>query len=233
MCGRFALGFPKKRLRDIFAATDATGETLDAPRYNVAPGQEALVVAVAASGQRRLGAAFFGQPAPWDKTRLLINARLESASDKPLFRKGLAKRRCLVPASGFYEWLATPRGKLPYSFFQPDDSPVALAPTPNPPRQPEGDERPKRLGFVILTRPASPVVAAVHPREPVMLNPKDWSAWLDPHQGEAAPAAELAWSSRLPHLRSRPVSTRVNSPAGDGPELLRPVKHPDSPTETA
>lgn len=218
MCGRFALDIPRQKLEEHFGA-----ELPDLPsRYNIAPGQD--ILAVVGEAGRRVGRMFrWGLVPFWAKDAKigykLINARVESAADKPAFRAAFAHRRCIIPAGGFYEWRRVGREARPYFYSLAGGEPMGLAGLWESWRPDEGD--PLRT-CTILTCPANALVAEVHERMPVVLRPDDYGAWLEP----GPPGPELAASVALPHrpedFTVQRVSPRVNAPGPDDPDLLKP-----------
>lgn len=197
MCGRFTLRTPHTKLLEQFDAKPA-------PRYNVAPTQRVLIVREP-DGDRELVPMQFGLPSPQGQ---LINARSETVATKPTFRDSFRKRRCLVPADGFYEWQRAGKRKQPYFVHMKDGSGFAFAGVWN------GE------AFAILTTQANELVAPLHDRMPVILDPADYDRWLNP----ATPIDQLP--ALVPYSADRmeayPVSTRVNSVANDDPSCVEP-----------
>jgi putative SOS response-associated peptidase YedK len=149
----------------------------------------------------------------------LINARSETLRDKPAFRDAFKKRRCIVPADGFYEWKREGAGKKqPHLVRSASKAPFALAGLWE--RWRRGDEELRTC--VIITRPSDDVVGAIHDRMPVTLDPRDWDAWLDPELEEPSILEAILGSGFTPDWRSHTVSTLVNSVANDSAELLIP-----------
>ena len=204
-----------------------------APRWNVAPSQEvAAVRAGADSGRQRVGLRW-GLLPPWaDDPSLasrLINARSETAAEKPAFRDALRRRRCLVPADGFYEWSGPPRDRRPWLLRRRDQAPFALAglwvrwaPPGQPPRE----------TFTLLTTTPNDVVARLHDRMPVVLPREAFDAWLDPALRD--PDALARWWSPAPAVdwEAVPVGTRVNRTDVEGPECIAPRRAEDDPGAT-
>jgi putative SOS response-associated peptidase YedK len=225
MCGRYTLTDPGDVVADLFGL-DSLPEL--APRYNIAPTQDAPVVRAreeAADG-RRLDLLRWGLVPFWAKDpsigNRLINARSETAADKPSFRDGFKKRRCLVVTDGFYEWKKEGGAKQPYWIHFPDRRPFAFAGLWS--RWDGSKERavdqPLET-FTILTRDAHPDIADVHPRMPVILAPDDYAPWLDPGLTDKADVRSIVERSTGDGLALRRVSRRVNNPANDVPEVLQ------------
>ncbi|WP_027366760.1 SOS response-associated peptidase [Desulfocurvibacter africanus] len=221
MCGRFALAIPRTRLEEHFRV-----ELPELPgRYNIAPGQDVLAVIVEPDDSgRRQGRLFrWGLVPFWAKDakigNKLVNARIESAADKPAFRSAFARRRCIIPAQGFYEWRKAGRESVPYFYELTTGEPMGLAGLWESWHPQQGDTL---FTCVILTCPANELVAQVHERMPVVLRREDYEVWL----AQAAPGPELAASLALPRrpeeFSARRVSPKVNTPRSDGPELLSP-----------
>lgn len=212
MCGRYTLRDPSGH-----RWLDATIVTGLPPRYNVAPSQTVPVIGRDRDGAWVTRLARWGFRPRWlpvDR-KAPINARIESAPDKPLFRAACARGRCLVPADGWFEWQAVERGpKQPYFFHRDDDGVFFFAGL----GARDADDRPT---LAILTTDADAEAARVHPRMPAVLGGDDRArAWL-----EAAEAGEALAAARAgpPALRIDPVSRHVNRPEHDDPGCVRPV----------
>lgn len=223
MCGRYSLDLDAELARRAF---NAPGAWPDHKRYNIAPSQHAPVIIQDRSG-RVCHAMRWGLVPHWAKDPAiganLINARSETAASKPAFRDAWRHRRCLVPATGFYEWAKQGRSKQPMSIHRPDSTPIAMAGLW---ARWEGQHDPLET-FTILTRQAIPTIAAIHDRMPVLLDESSWDTWLDPHQADLDALAQLM--TQPPGLLAAdPVSTRVNSPANDDPGLIEPIELPDT-----
>ena len=229
MCGRYTLTVSKADLSVRFLCT-LVGETGHLPRFNIAPTQRAPVV-IAAGGRREAHGMCWGLPSPvWapDDSRGWINARAETAGQKPAFRDLVDTHRCLVPADGFYEWHRSGgHASQPYRFMRPDRAPFAFAGLWMPCREADAPSRAGQEGaFAILTTAASDLVAPIHDRMPVILRPGDEAAWLD----ASVPYARLprGWMDPAPPgaLASCPVSRAVNNVAHDAEDCIRPFEPP-------
>lgn len=191
------------------------------PRYNIAPTQQILGVSEEAGRVARLFR--WGLIPFWAKDasigNKLINARSETIAEKPSFRHALAKRRCLIPADGFYEWKKGPGGKTPMHIRFRDGRLFAFAGLWESWTPPGG---PAVSTCTILTTEPNKLVAPIHNRMPVILDPGDEAAWLDP---ETPPVARLGLLKSLApeEMEAVPVSIRVNSPAVDDESLVEPV----------
>ena len=212
MCGRLTLTHPNTALAALFDASLANGLP-DSPRFNICPTQ-AVPVVTASSGLRLLAPMRWGLVPSWYKTPtdgpLILNARSDTVAEKPAFREAIRQRRCLVLASGFYEWSAGPDGaRLPWYITRSDGAPMALGGL----WQAWGD----LVTCAVVTLNAGPNLEPIHDREPLILNPDQWPLWL----GEAGHgAARLMQPTPAGSLVARRVGRAVNSNRADGPQLI-------------
>jgi putative SOS response-associated peptidase YedK len=234
MCGRFTLATPRQVIEQSFGVDLSGVET--AARYNIAPSQDVLAIAIGKSGERRGELMRWGLIPHWSKDGKVrgstINARLESLETSPTFRDAFRKRRCLLPADGFYEWQVAAQSvapaprrrappKVPY-WIAPCDGPLlALAGVYAVWRAKDGD--PWLLSCAIVTAPANAALASIHERMPLILRPEDWSAWIA-RDSDPASLRRLLAPDPLARYRAHPVSLLVNDPDHDGPELIRAVE---------
>jgi len=218
MCGRYALILSAGRLAEVFVADVATEIE---PRYNIAPTQKAPIVRFRRDGGREIIGARWGLIPGWAKDpkigARMINARSETVADKPAFRSALRRRRCLVPASGFFEWRKTPHGKQPYFMHAGADQVLALAGLWESWTAP--DESPLETYTILTTRP-NDLVSPIHHRMPVILPLEHHSEWLGPKQLPAETLAQMLRPYPPEGMTVRPVSRRVNSPANDDPACI-------------
>ncbi len=232
MCGRYTLSSPGEVVAEVFDLVDVP-EVL--PRYNLAPTQEAAVVRVPAPGApRQLARLRWGLIPAWAKDpaigNRMINARAESAGEKPAYRDSFRRRRCLVPADGFYEWKRVGKGKQPYLIRRRDRRPFAFAGlwsawhAPHPPNT-APDALPRET-FTILTTSPNDLMHGIHDRMPVILDRADFAAWLDPGNRDAAALQALLVPAPADDWEAVPVSTRVNSPAHDAADCIEPLAAP-------
>lgn len=231
MCGRFGFDIPRSVLSEHFGL-DAAYDI--APRYNIAPTAEAPVTLLHPEGGRRvLRSLRWGLVPSWARDAKagarLSNARSETCADKPAFRAAFKRRRCLVPAAGFYEWQRLATGRRPWWLRLEGGGPLAFAglwehwldpaaPSPDPPPRDA-----TLYTFAILTCPANPLVAELHDRMPVILAPRDYAAWLDPEATRPDLEALLVpYPAEL--MEAWPVSRRINNPRNDDAALLDRVE---------
>jgi putative SOS response-associated peptidase YedK len=218
MCGRYALTSEADELVDTFDVVDLG--FAHRPRYNIAPGQEAPVLAEDRRGRRMglmtwsLVPAWTGEPGGGH-----INARAESIAAKPSFREAFLRRRCLVPASGFYEWRGGGRGRVPLWFHPPEGGLITFAGIWERWAPPGGAPR---HGFAILTTAANADVRPTHPRMPVIVDAEGRARWLD-RGAEPEALRSLLAPPPAGTLEGHEVSTRVNRPSEDDAGLIEPV----------
>jgi putative SOS response-associated peptidase YedK len=215
MCGRFTLRTPGRQLADFFGLPDVPNLS---PRFNVAPSQPVVTVRQLPQG-RHMAMLTWGLVPHWShEPQAFINARSETAADKPAFRGPFRRRRCLIAADGFYEWKREGKRKQPYFFTLPHNNPFAFAGLWD---RWEGNGSGVE-GCTILTTDANESVQPVHERMPVILETQDWDVWLDPDEHDLKTLQPLL----RPYagvLAGYPVSTLVNNPRQDSPELIQPL----------
>ena len=257
MCGRYAAAKDPAALVEEFEVVAPPEELLE-PDYNVAPTKRVYVVLDRereAVTERTLVVARWGLIPSWAKDpsigSRMINARAETVAEKPAFRRAFAKRRCLVPADGYYEWysprapdapdapdsLASKKGKTgkppkqpkqPFFIHPSDGSSLAMAGLYEwwrDPSRADDDPLAWRLTCTILTTDAADEVGRIHDRMPMTIARGDWAAWLDP--GTGAGASELLRPALGPTLEAYPVSVAVNSVRNNSPELLMAIAADD------
>jgi len=223
MCGRYTLTSSGEELALLFDISDLP---LVVPRYNLAPTQEAAVVRVPAPGEpRRLDLLKWGLIPYWAKEakigNSMINARAESAAEKPAYRTSFKKKRCLIPTNGFYEWKKEGKLKQPFLIHRQDGKPFAFAGLWSSWRNPE-QEKPVET-FTILTTDANDLLRPLHDRMPVILDPKDFDLWLDPKIDDAAKLQPLLVPHAVDGFEAFPVSRTVNSPTNDVADCIAPL----------
>ncbi|TCP41275.1 SOS response-associated peptidase [Rhodovulum marinum] len=220
MCGRFAITLPTDAMARLFGAVPAN-DLPEGPNYNVCPTTPVATV-TSEDGTRRLRPMRWGFVPRWYKSPtdgpLLINARADSIARKPAFADAARHRRCIVPASGFYEWRTDDDGaKLPWYIRRADGAPIAFAAIWQ-----DWERDGQHLATcAIVTTDANAPMAAIHHRMPVIVEPDDWPLWL----GEAGHgAAVLMRPAAEDALVFHRVDPAVNSNRAAGPELIEPIE---------
>jgi putative SOS response-associated peptidase YedK len=223
VCGRFLqLSSPDELARLLDLDPAEVPELF--PRYNVAPTQPVAAARLADNGRRAFAALRWGLIPLWAKDprigNSLINARAETVAEKPAFRSAFRHRRCLIPASGFYEWQATSgKQKQPFHIHMKGGRPFAFAGLWERWGGGEGDAPVESC--TIITTEANAVVRPVHERMPVIVAAGDFSAWLDPRT-PAADLHELLRPYPAEEMLAAPANPYVNSPRNEGPQCLAP-----------
>lgn len=224
MCGRFVQAHGAAEYAEHFGASVSVAESLR-PSWNVAPTDSVYAVAEH-DGRRMLGTFRWGL-IPWfAKDAKMgarhINARAETAASKPAFRDSLARRRCIIPADGFYEWERLESGgKLPHFIFREDGSPLALAGLWASWRDDEGE---RIASCTVITTTPNDLVSPIHDRMPVVLTKNDWEAWLSPDLVDAGDAEAMMRPLPPGLLAEYPVSTLVNSVRNNFAECIEPLR---------
>ncbi|MGC4894163.1 SOS response-associated peptidase [Micromonospora sp. DT31] len=220
MCGRYATTRSAGELSALFESSDETGGI--GPDFNVAPTDPVPLVRLAPEGHRLLSLGRWGLLPPWSRSASgaarMINARVETVATSRAYAPSFARRRCLVPADGWYEWVRrADGGRQPYFMTPRDGSVLAFAGIWS---VWESAGR-SRLTFSVLTTAAVGELAEVHDRMPLLLAAEHWAAWLSPTD---EPAALLTPpdAGQLARLEIRPVSPAVGDVRNDGPELITP-----------
>jgi putative SOS response-associated peptidase YedK len=230
MCGRYAAATTAADWVEEFEVTDAPERVL-APDYNVAPTKEMYLIAAGeddGEAARRMEIARWGLIPSWAKeasiATKMTNARVETVSEKPSFRSAFAKRRCLIPADGYYEWYRPEKGaKQPFYIHRTDGRSLAMAGLYEWWRDPSNSEAEPRLTCTVITTAATAELAVIHDRMPVMIDESDWAEWLDPSvPGKELPLPMLEGGFRLV-LVAEPVSVAVGNVRNNGPSLITPI----------
>ncbi|MFN2477570.1 MAG: SOS response-associated peptidase [Pseudonocardiaceae bacterium] len=242
MCGRYASTRDPATLAVDFDAVDATDGGAPGAHYNVAPTTPVLSVVTRhprdAQGEadpdrsvRSIRVMRWGLVPHWTKNPAvgsrLINARAETAAGKPAFRDAVARRRCLLPADGWYEWQRVGDHKQPFFITRADGAGVALAGLWSTWRRPDGAAPPLVTCAVLTTKAVGPL-AEIHDRMPLILPTGAWQAWLDPDSDDPGQLLSPPSTHLVQEMELRPVSTAVNHVRQDGPELVRRVE-PEQP----
>jgi len=222
MCGRFTLTVDPADLQEAFA--DYRFPPQFAPRFNIAPSQP--VLAVPNNGSNKADFFLWGLIPSWSKDPgaggRLINARGETLAEKPSFRGAYKYKRCLIPADGFYEWKAQPGTKIktPHFIHMKDRKPFAFAGLWDEWQGPDGSTV---KSCTIITIEPNDLMATLHNRMPVILNPADYARWLDPSPQTPDQLQPLIKPFPSDNMSAYAVSTLVNTPANDRAELVVPA----------
>jgi putative SOS response-associated peptidase YedK len=232
MCGRFVSVTPMADVAAEFAA-EPTADEHD-PDYNVTPRRRIYVVRDhpddTGAVVRELARLRWGLIPSWSKDPVigdrLINARAETVAEKPSFRSAFKKRRCIIPADGFYEWQALPgrKAKQPMYLHRADGRQLAFAGLYEHWRDPAEPAAPDIETCTIITTAANALVAPIHDRMPVILEPGAWDAWLDPTIDDRELLDALLVPAADEVLDAYPVGRDVNSPRNNGPVLIERVE---------
>jgi len=230
MCGRYALSITAKVLAEEFGITEILPFV---PRFNIAPTQMAPVVRASESSTGRAAALLqWGLIPFWAKDAKIgnkcINARADGVATNSMFRAAFKRHRCVVPVSGFYEWQAFEGSKVkqPWFIHAANGKLMALAGLWESWKPPEGEPV---QSFTIITTEPNDQIRQLHARMPVILQPEDVDAWLDPTASTDS-LGQLLVPAADGLLAMHQVSTRVNSPKNDDPDCIKPVD-PDSAGE--
>jgi putative SOS response-associated peptidase YedK len=227
MCGRFLSLADPEQLAERFAVDEVRTDSLG-QRYNVAPSLDIYAV-IEREGTRRLGTLRWGFVPSWAKqlkgTRQPINARLESVASSKMFGEAVRRRRCLLPADGFYEWQDRGEGrpKQPYLLADPDGDPLAFAGIWTGWRDPADEDAGPLFSTAIVTTEARGPMADLHHRMPVILPERLWADWLTASEDDAPHLLAAVAALDAPRLAATPISTRVNDVRNEGAELLEPA----------
>ena len=221
MCGRYASTLPPEMMVELYRLLNSIELV---PRYNIAPTQPIAAI-WEAHGRREAHFARWGLVPGWVKDPrdfpLLVNARMETMAEKPAFRDALKHGRCIIPASGYYEWHTNPdKSKQPYYITLEDGAPMALAGVYASWMGPNGEEIDS---VATITVPTNQQLSDIHHRMPAILRGDEIDAWLNVRDVRAAEAAQLALPLEDGALKFHPVSTRVNSARDDDPGLIEEV----------
>ena len=223
MCGRYHLNSTPAEVADHF---DVDIRDNFPARYNIAPTQPIACIRMNEARQREYALVRWGFIPSWAKkdylekmgSRPLINARAETAAEKPTFRSAIKRRRCLIPADGFYEWQRRGDEKQPYAIER--EGLFAFAGIWETAIGPDGGEADTAA---MLTIDANEDMRSVHHREPVIIEPQNYQTWLETDERDFATIAAMLTASPEGAWRFYPVAKSVNSPRNDGPELLAPI----------
>ncbi len=220
MCGRFVITSPPAAIRQVFGYAEQPNFP---PRYNIAPTQPIPVVIVE-NGARHFRLMRWGLMPAWVKDprkfSLLINARRETVQDKPAFKNAIRRRRCLIPADGYYEWHVSDGRKRPYFIYRRDRHMLGMAGLAETWVGPNGEEVDT---VAIVTAPASRDLAVLHHRVPVTIVPDAFEQWLDCSSDSAEGVMAMLTGPQEGEFAWHEISTRVNHVANDDAQLVLPI----------
>ncbi len=226
MCGRYYLKSPPAKVGELFKL-DLRDDF--PPRYNICPAQPVAAIRQGGRGRREFALMRWGFIPEWAKgehlerlaQRPMINARAETLLEKASFRSAFKRRRCLIPADGYYVWRGEKEGeKRPFAVARKDGAPIAFAGVWETALDPDGGEIDT---LAILTTPAGPDLAGLDAREPVVVAPDIFETWLEADERDLRLLMPLLNSAPAGIWRFHAVSTAVNAPVNDGPGLIAPA----------
>jgi putative SOS response-associated peptidase YedK len=221
MCGRFVLENTPEQLMKVYRLSSRPDLS---PRYNIAPSQQIAIVRQQNGGDRELVMMQWGLIPSWAKDPAIgykmINARSETAHEKPSFKQALRSRRCIVPVSGFYEWEKKGKEKIPHYIHLRDGDIMSLAGLWETWKSPEGE---RLETCAILTTAANSLLKPLHDRMPVVLHNEEFNLWFNRDVDDINLLAELFHSYPSDRLEEHIVSKGVNSPSNDSPECIVPT----------
>jgi putative SOS response-associated peptidase YedK len=220
MCGRFVITSPPAAIRQVFGYAEQPNFP---PRYNIAPTQPVPVV-ILDHGARHFRLMRWGLIPSWVKDprkfTLIINARSEGVEEKPAFKNAIRRRRCLIPADGYYEWHVSEGRKRPYFIYRADRQPIGFAGLAETWAGPNGEEVDT---VAIVTAAASPDLAVLHHRVPVTIAEDAFDRWLDCSSDSAEGVMALLTGPEEGAFAWHEISTRVNSADNDDAQLVLPI----------
>jgi putative SOS response-associated peptidase YedK len=243
MCGRYVSVQSDADLVEEFDVEEVVGEPVP-PSYNVAPTDPVRGVVERTpkdadddtGAVRQLRTLRWGLVPNWSRDAKggakMINARIETVTAKAAFKAAAARRRCLLPALGYYEWAQRDGGKAAFFLHDPDERPIAMAGLYELWRDPDkADDDPARWLWTctVITREATDLIGHIHDRCPVLVPPDSWDDWLDCSSDDPATAEAILRELPEPHLQPRPVSPAVGNVKNNGPQLIEPVHDEPEP----
>ena len=224
MCGRFVQYSPVETVQQIFNIRSTASDII--PNYNVAPTQQILAI-VKHDNENKLEKLHWGLVPFWAKDisigSRMINARAETVAEKPSFRNAFRKRRCLIPADGFYEWKGEKGNKQPYYVFIPSGEPFAFAGLWETWTDKEGDEESVYKSCTIITTAASGTIHEIHHRMPAILDPEFHGKWLNTDIQDTIELQVIINDGLIHNMKYHPVSKLVNSVKNNVPNCIKPV----------
>ncbi|MCU1370763.1 MAG: hypothetical protein JWO77_1957 [Ilumatobacteraceae bacterium] len=228
MCGRYVSSSTSDEIARYFDADEQPERALE-PSWNVAPTDDIYVV-LEEDGSRRLAEHHWGLVPFWAKSvavgNKMINARADGLATKGAFKDAFARKRCIVPADGFYEWKHVPGQKVkqPYLITRRTGEPLAFAGLWSSWRPPGSDGGERLRSATIITTTPNELMATLHDRMPVVLPARAWAEWLDPTNHDVEALSALLVPAPEDVLTLRPVSTEVNNVRNQGEHLIDPVE---------
>lgn len=220
MCGRFAFFAEKEELEEIYPGI--TFDFWPAKRYNIAPGQDVLTIIHAGGLATR--ALRWGLVPSWSKDpsigNKMINARVETIAEKPSFKKPLLRQRCIIPASGFFEWKKTEKNKIPHFLRFRSGKLMLFAGLFDMWQKPDGSTL---LSGTIITRPALQQYHDIHDRMPAILRPQASLEWINEKEKDIDILKNILEEIDDSEIEARPVSFIVNNPSNDVPKCIQPT----------
>ena len=221
MCGRFSLHTPESRIREAFNLEHTEPLGLN-PRFNIAPSQDIPIVRDTDTGPE-MTLARWGLVPSWSKESKskysTINARIESVAEKPTYRTPFKRRRCLIPADGFYEWKVVNGNKVPHHIRMKDGKVFAFAGLWD---HWEGEDC-SIESCTIIVMPSNEVMRPIHERMPAIIAPAHYDWWLDSRVTDKQEIMQYLTSAPSSQLTAYPVSTWVNSPRNDDERCIQPA----------
>jgi putative SOS response-associated peptidase YedK len=228
MCGRFVQYSLFQAVQQIFNIDRVSFEVI--PNYNVAPTQKILAV-VRHDNENKLEKLHWGLVPFWAKDismgSRMINARAETVAQKPSFRNAFKKRRCLIPADGFYEWKGEKGNKQPYYVSIPSGEPFAFAGLWETWTDKKNDEASVHKSCTIITTPASGTIREIHHRMPAIIDPKFYEKWLNGEIQDPKELESILKDGLIHDMKYYPVSKLVNSVKNNDPNCIQPAANPD------
>lgn len=223
MCGRFVRFISLDQFIKHFGLKPSAALP---ERYNIAPSEQVPAIRKAPDGSRQLTLFRWGLVPKWSKTISggLINARSETINEKPSFRQAFQQRRCIIPASGFYEWRKIGNRKTPYFIHMANDEPMALAGIWESWQSPDGSSTDT---CAILTTSANELVSKLHDRMPVIITKESFDTWLNSDEHDSEGLKRLLVPCPPEAIAMYSVSTMVNKVGNDSPECVKPVEEPE------
>jgi len=228
MCGRFVQHADPEIYVSRYDIEEIADLGDDRLRYNVAPTQPILAIRTTDDGSRQLLPLRWGLVPHWskgpDNRYSMINARAESVHEKPAYRSAFRKRRCLIPAEGFYEWRSIEGSKQPYLIRREDGEPFTMAGLWETWNDKDGGEQIRSCTIIVTD--ANNLVSPLHDRMPVIVPPEHHAAWLDPSNDDTDQLRSLLTPAETAGWTTHPISKAVNNPRNDNAELLEPIEDP-------